>query len=114
MDYLVAPKIAYVTTPLLCAVEAKKDDFEKGLAQCLVEMKACSWNNQQAGKAIEVYGIVTNGEIWKFYRLTTAGQVAESLPFSMRHQEEVLAALTHVFTKCEENLASFPAKAKAA
>ena len=114
VDYLVSPNIAYMTTPLLCAVEAKKDDFEKGLAQCLVEMKSCNWNNQQAGKSIDVYGIVTNGEVWKFYRLTTGGQVYETLPYSMETQEKVFAALTYVFTKCEENLASFPAMAKAA
>lgn len=103
-----------MTTPLLCAVEAKKDDFEKGMAQCLVEMKACNWNNQQIGKVIDVYGIVTNGEVWKFYKLTTNGQVFESLPYSIEMQERVFGALTYVFTKCEENLVSFQFAARAA
>ena len=38
-DYLVTENIAYIATPMLCVVEAKKDDFEQGLAQCLMEMK---------------------------------------------------------------------------
>jgi hypothetical protein len=114
VDYLVSPNIAYMTTPLLCAVEAKKDDFEKGMAQCLVEMKSCSLNNQQAGKAIDVYGIVTNGEVWKFYRLTTGGQVYETLSYSTETPEKVFAALTYVFSKCEENLETFQVMAKAA
>jgi hypothetical protein len=104
VDYLIAPRKAYVTTPLLCAVEAKKDDFEKGLAQCLVEMKACRWNNEQAGHSIDVYGIVTNGEGWKFYKLTTEGQVYESLLYSLGDRDKILGILQYVFTKCEENL----------
>ncbi len=114
VDYLVSPNIAYMTMPVLCAVEAKKDDFEKGLAQCLVEMKSCSWNNQQAGKNLDVYGIVTNGEVWKFYKLAITGQVFESLSFAFKNQEEVFAALTYVFTRCEENLEAFQVMAKAA
>lgn len=104
VDYLIAPRKAYVTTPLLCAVEAKKDDFEKGLAQCLVEMKACRWNNEQAAHPIDVYGIVTNGEGWKFYKLTVEGKVYESLLYSLGDRDKILGMLQYVFTKCEENL----------
>src|SRR5438128_2050495 len=46
-DYLIAPKRAYMATPLLCVTEAKRDDFERGRAQCLAEMYACVWNNRQ-------------------------------------------------------------------
>ena len=104
VGYLIAPRKAYLTTPLLCAVEAKKDDFEKGLAQCLVEMKACRWNNEQAGNPLEVYGIVTNGEGWKFYKLTIQGQVFETLLYSLSDRDKILGILEYVFTKCEENL----------
>jgi hypothetical protein len=37
-DYLVAAHRAYLETPFFCVVEAKKDNFDQGLAQCLVEM----------------------------------------------------------------------------
>ncbi|MCK5718783.1 MAG: hypothetical protein KAH84_02405 [Thiomargarita sp.] len=52
------------------------------MAQCLVQMQACQWNNEQLSKKIEVYGIVTNGEVWKFYKLNFDGQVYETLPYS--------------------------------
>jgi len=103
VDYLIAPRKAYLSTPLLCVVEAKKDDFEKGLAQCLVEMKACAWNNEQTGTVIEVYGIVTNGEVWKFYKLTTIGDVFASLPYALSDKNEILAALEYIFSECEKN-----------
>ncbi len=72
VDYLVAERKAYLETPFMCIVEAKKDDFEQGLAQCLVEMKACQYNNQQP---LDVFGIVTNGDTWQFYYLPLNGQV---------------------------------------
>ncbi len=33
VDYLVAQRKRYLEAPFLCIVEAKKDDFEQGLAQ---------------------------------------------------------------------------------
>ena len=60
-DYLIAPRLAYLTTPLLCVVEAKRDDFERGRAQCLAEMVACRENNHHEGHDIEIFGIVSNG-----------------------------------------------------
>ena len=31
-DYIIAPDYAYITTPLLCVAEAKRDDFVQGQA----------------------------------------------------------------------------------
>ncbi|NJL01019.1 MAG: hypothetical protein HC838_13290 [Spirulinaceae cyanobacterium RM2_2_10] len=53
-DYAIAPNRRYFATPILCIIEAKKDNFEQGLAQCLVEMKACQWCNQQVEPNISV------------------------------------------------------------
>jgi hypothetical protein len=69
--------------PYLCVIEAKKDDFEQFAAQCLVEMQACQWLNRQAGKEMIIYGIVTNGEGWKFYKLQIDGAVLESLLYGI-------------------------------
>lgn len=104
-DYLVARRQRYAEVPLLCVVEAKKDKFEEGLGQCLVEMDACRWNNRQQGLDIDVYGIVTNGEGWKFYKMATGGPVYESVLFAIVEMQDVMGALSYVFGKCEENLA---------
>jgi hypothetical protein len=82
-DYLIAQRRAYLEAPFVCVIEAKKDDFEQGTAQCLVEMQACQWMNRQLGQALTVYGIVTNGEGWKFYRLGIDGAVAETLLYGI-------------------------------
>lgn len=103
-DYLLAENRAYLEAPLLCIVEAKKDDFEQGLAQCLVEMQACQWNDQQMGKMIDIMGIVTNGTTWQFYKLSTSGIVYETLPYSMSDVASILGLLHFVFQQCELNL----------
>ena len=107
VDYVAAPNRGYLDDPLLCIVEAKKDDFEQGLAQCLVEMKACQWRNDQVGNRVDIYGVVTNGEGWKFYKLTTTGDVHETLLHSVIELDQVLGALNFVFAQCAKNILAF-------
>ena len=103
-DYLITPNRAYIDTPLLCVVEAKKDDFEKGLAQCLVEMHACAQINAAAGRTPDLFGIVTNGQAWQFYHRRTDGSVAESALFALRDMDDLLGVLHLVFSQCAANL----------
>jgi hypothetical protein len=105
-DYLVAERRGYLEAPFLCIIEAKKDDFEQGLAQCLVEMQACQWENQQAqsDRVIEIFGIVTNGNTWQFYKLTPHGEVYETPAYSIGDLELLLGRLHHVFHLCEQAL----------
>lgn len=104
VDYLIAERRAYLEAPFACVIEAKKDDFEQGAAQCLVEMQACQWVNQQLGQRMEIYGIVTNGEGWKFYKLTVGGEVHESLLHGIGEMSILLGLLRAFFQLCEGNL----------
>jgi hypothetical protein len=104
IDYLVAEDRDYLYAPFLCVMEAKKDDFEQGLAQCLVEMKACQWSNHQIGRDINIFGIVTNGEGWKFYQLALTGEVEETDLYSIQMIDAVLGTLRFIFSACEQNL----------
>ncbi len=103
-DYLIAERRDYLEAPLLCIVEAQKDDFEQGLAQCLVEMKACQWNNHQINRAIDVFGIVTNADTWRFYQLRLTGEVYETAPHAIGEIEIILGYLHYIFQQCEQNL----------
>jgi hypothetical protein len=103
-DYLVAERKRYLEAPIICIIEAKKDDFEQGLAQCLVEMQACQWINQQINVQAKIYGIVTNGDTWKFYKLDLTGDVYETLPYSISDMPDILGLLRYVFQQCEEVL----------
>lgn len=104
VDYLIAERKRYLDIPLLCIIEAKKDNFEQGLAQCLVAMQACQWQNQQADRTIDVYGIVTNGRSWQFYRMTPAGSVYETPVYSIGDLHLLLGRSRYIFQLCEQNL----------
>ena len=103
-DYLFSPDFAYLKTPLLCAVEAKRDDFVQGRAQCIAEMVACRWNNQRDGHERSVYGIVSNGQTWQFYKLDEASTIAESLPYTTSDLPRLLGALDYICGLCAEGL----------
>lgn len=103
-DYVIAPKRAYMATPLLCVAEAKKDDFAKGRIQCLAEMAACRWSNQQRGLDIDVYGIVSNGQTWQFYKLTRMGEIFETGSYTTEFLPELLGALDCVCAACAKNV----------
>ena len=99
-DYLIAPKRAYAATPLLCVAEAKRDDFVQGRAQCIAEMVACRWNNTRDGLEIPVYGIVSNGNDWQFYKLTPTRDVHETTMYSLRSLPELLGVLDYICAEC--------------
>ena len=103
-DYVIAEKKDYLEAPFACVVEAKKDNFEQGLAQCLVEMQACQWQNKQLGREINVLGIVTNGEGWKYYKLDSQNMVHETSLYAINDMAIVLGALHYIFQECEKNL----------
>ncbi|NJO41411.1 MAG: hypothetical protein HC865_12415 [Cyanobacteria bacterium RU_5_0] len=104
VDYVVTDDRDYLEAPFLCIVEAKRDDFEQGLAQCLIEMQACQQLNQHIGRSIEVFGIVTNGEAWKFYKLTTSNAVYETILYSLQDISTLLGVLQFILEQCERNL----------
>ena len=99
-DYLIAPKRAYLAYPLLCVTEAKRDDFEQGRTQCVAEMIACRDNNTRRNHATDVYGIVSNGQGWQFYKLTLANEVWETDLFVTSDLPRLLGALDYVCGEC--------------
>lgn len=104
IDYLVTRRAAVPLTPLLCVAEAKKDDFDAGLAQCLVEMQAAAQTNETDGRRIDIYGIVTNGATWQFCRRQTTGEVARSDAYVASDAPKLLGVLDYLFARCEENI----------
>ena len=103
-DYLISPKRAYLAFPLLCVAEAKRDDFVQGRAQCLAEMAACRDNNAQEGHLTDVYGIVSNGQTWQFYQLSSNAEVRETELYTMQFLPELLGALDFVCAACAKNI----------
>lgn len=71
-DFLLARSepVPRLRAPLMAVVEAKKNDIEGGLGQCIAQMVAAQVYNERAGQPMPaVYGCVTTGDVWQFLRL---------------------------------------------
>ncbi len=56
--------------PIMAVVEAKKNDIELGLGQCIAQMVAARiFNHRQGNDFKEIFGCVTTGETWQFLKL---------------------------------------------
>lgn len=85
-----------IVAPIFCLVEAKKDNIEKGLAQCGAEMYAGSLFNAQKGRPREViFGCVTNAFSWCFLKLENNFLYIDPnyIPLTFAEPHKVLAVL---------------------
>ena len=55
-------------------------------------------------KAIDILGIVTNGDGWKFYKLAVDGKGYETPLYSTGDMDRLLGRLRYIFQLCEQNL----------
>lgn len=71
-DFLISqsPEQLIIEAPVIALVEAKNDNIETGLGQCMAEMIAARIFNQQKENEVEkIYGVITTGSLWKFMKL---------------------------------------------
>jgi len=71
-DFLLARSepVPRLRAPILTVVEAKKNDIDGGLGQCIAQMVGAQLYNARAERPTPtVYGCVTTGEDWQFLRL---------------------------------------------
>lgn len=96
-DFLVSrtPSQNILQAPVVVAVAAKRQDFDKGIIQCLAEMVAAHIFNERRGNPIaETYGCVTTGDVWRFLVLRGTQAEIETRPFSVPDDlEEILGLL---------------------
>ena len=103
-DFILAlgPSVPPLRSPIAAIVEAKKNDVEGGLGQCIAQMAAAQQFNVAAGGGIaNVYGCVTTGEAWQFLRLS--GNIAEldNRRFCLDNVAGVLGAISAVVREVE-------------
>ncbi len=105
-DYVVAKqshlgKIVF-GKPLLAVVEAKKDDFEGGWAQCLLEMYTIQKINNNPD--IPTFGIVSNGDNWQFGKLEN-NQFSENTRHAfLQEMDNLFSILVFFFESCNQNI----------
>jgi len=71
-DFMISlsPEQLFIKAPVFALVEAKNDNIQSGLAQCMAEMVAAQLFNDRHNQNIKkIYGAVTTGTNWKFMQL---------------------------------------------
>jgi hypothetical protein len=88
--------------PYLIVVEAKRDDFAEGWAQCLAEMVAIQKLNSESAPL--TFGIVSNGKIWEFGQLSANRFTKNIKVYTIYDLPLLLNALNGVFAQCIREL----------
>ena len=99
-DFILAlgPSVPPLLAPIAAIVEAKENDVEAGLGQCIAQMVAARDFNAPDRSNMTVYGCVTTGEAWQFLRLT--GNTVQ-LDGRRIYLDNVATVLGCVFRCCE-------------
>lgn len=73
-DFIISksPSQLLIKSPVAVIVEAKNDNIQSGLGQCIAEMVAAQILNCRQDNNETIYGVVTTGTNWKFMRLIDA------------------------------------------
>ncbi|NEO46420.1 MAG: hypothetical protein F6K55_20735 [Moorea sp. SIO4A3] len=91
-----------IKAPVVVVVEAKNENINEGLPQCLATMYAALLVNQKEPEMAErtVYGTVTTGQVWRFLALTPEGKAIVDLNDRyLTPVDELLGVLVAMTTK---------------
>lgn len=86
--------------PIATLVEAKKNDIEGGLGQCIAQMVAADRFNRATGRGLPVFGCVTTGEAWQFARLAGPEALLDHRRFYIDRVDLVLGAFRAIIDAC--------------
>ena len=95
-DFLVSrsPESISIQAPVCTIVEAKKEDINGGIAQCIAEMVAAQIFNERKGAAIDrIYGVVTSGIAWRFLILEGTVARIDRLEYYVSQVDKILGIL---------------------
>jgi hypothetical protein len=89
-DFLISrsPYQSALEAPIVVAVEAKKEDFEKGISQC----------ERLGNPTDEMYGCVTTGDVWRFLVLRGDKAFVETVSFDVQEDLERILGILWAMT----------------
>ncbi len=95
-DFILAmtPPVPRLKAPLITILEAKKGDIEAGLGQCIAQAVAAQIFNGRSGEpGRPIFGCVTTGDDWQFFRLDGADVTLDRSRYYLDNPDEILAIL---------------------
>src|SRR5207249_9683112 len=103
-DFILAmgPPVPPLRAPIVTIVEAKKNDVEGGLGQCIAEMVAARRFNEEAGRSgAPIFGCVTTGETWQFLRLAEPSALLDRTRYYLDNVGGILGVLQAIVREAQ-------------
>ncbi len=95
----------FITAPIFCITEAKKQDLEQGIVQCAAQLIAAYRYNQQEGAAVQtLYGCATTGVEWRFLVYQDNEIRIDEDRYLISELPQLLGVLQHIITASKPNV----------
>jgi hypothetical protein len=92
--FTLAPLAIDIQAPVVSIVEAKKEDINAGIPQCLAELVAAQiFNTAEENPIDTLYGIITSGTEWKFLRLQGTNAVIDTDDYFLNQPEKIVGII---------------------
>jgi hypothetical protein len=98
-DYMFSlePASIIIRAPVFSIVEAKNDNLENGIPQCIAELYAADIFNKRKSKNLPVlYGAVTFGFQWQFIRFENMKAEVDNTIYYLNDLPKILGILQHI------------------
>jgi hypothetical protein len=98
-DFIISasPSQFSLRAPILMMVEAKDDNINEGLGQCMAEMIAAQrFNEREENPTKAIFGCVTTGSNWRFLKLEEKKIVIDEKQYFIENPEQILGILVHI------------------
>jgi hypothetical protein len=91
------PQRPLITAPVLVVFEAKNENIDEALGQCIAAMVGAQRFNRRHNTGIEtVYGCSTTGDNWKFLQLTDTLVTIDLTEYQLAEGDKILDILIHM------------------
>ena len=92
--YTLAPLAIDIQAPVIAVVEAKKEDINAGIPQCLAELVAAQIFNATEERPIDtLYGVIVTGEVWRFLRLQGTNATIDTDDYFLVQPEKIVGII---------------------
>lgn len=98
-DYLISrsPNQLLIEAPVIAVVEAKNDNINSAIPQCIAEMIAAQIFNARENTPLRhIYGVVTTGSAWRFLTLSGTDVAMDTRDYTTGDLELLLGILVHI------------------
>jgi hypothetical protein len=91
-----------IEAPVIIIVEAKNDNLESGLGQCMAEMIAAQLFNERRGNEVKkIYGVVTSGSLWKFMQLAEKTLIIDLNEYFLGNVAKIIGIMINLISSAD-------------